>query len=264
MAIRIKQPYLLLLVSLLLWANLAVSQEIQDLPEADEADAMELNQSLQDEAIKVKEKIEVQPSTKSFEQLRSNLNYQTVAVVQKIYAPKTGRFSFYGGGGIVPNDVFYRTFTLNGKAGYFINEKWGLEAYGNLFSSAETSDVRDLQSNQGLAVNQLIYMKSSLGLQLHYSGMYGKMALLNHEVIPFDFYQVVGMGMMRTSEGRDEATLHAGFGQFFALSRSYGLRWEFDALTFKSTNPTSDQRSYTYLLFTIGMQGLAPKIGMRD
>jgi hypothetical protein len=54
--------------------------------------------------------------------------FSNIAVIQKRYLPKTGRFEFYFAGATNLNDAFFVGNGLNARFGYYFSEKWGIEA----------------------------------------------------------------------------------------------------------------------------------------
>ena len=129
------------------------------------------------------------PSTIDFSQLKSERSLQDTVVIQKTYMPKTGRVQVFGGATLSMNDVFYRTYGGELRAGYYFNETWGLELNTFFLSSSDTQEKTDLAGKQNLDVRSLSTPKSLYALNVYYSSIYGKMALEDRKIIPYEFYK---------------------------------------------------------------------------
>lgn len=195
--------------------------------------------------------------------VQSKSFYSDLAVIQKSYMPKTGRLQLSGGGTLLPSDVFYRTIGLNGKVSYHFTETWGLEAFGYLFTSQERDEVSKLESQQKLSIKSLISIKSFYGLNLYFNSIYGKTALLNDKIIPFELYQTIGVGKVTTKESKEATSLQIGIGDIFSVSRSNAIRLDLTWAFYNTSNYLGQEQAANSLFLTISYGRFFPEPAYR-
>lgn len=264
----IKHSIMFLFVVLI--SSVSHSQEgaVIEPPEVEDSEVQSLDEALNREDVNSRAVIEKPQNVDlknrvSYEEVRNNTPYDDLAVIQKIYMPKTNRFSGYLGLGLIPNDVFYRTGSLSAKLGYYFTEKFGAEFHYSQFDSSATSEIKNLSSRQGLTVENVVTMKSYYGAQLYYNSMYGKLALLNRNIVPFELYQVIGIGQIQTNQKRSEMAFNVGFGQIFNMSRNYGIRWGLDLMFFNGKDEFGNSQQFSYYFLNFGWTGLFPGVASR-
>lgn len=192
--------------------------------------------------------------------------FNDVAVIQRRYLPKSGRFEIFVAPSLVLNDAFFMNFGLNGRLGYNFSERYGIEFTGFALTTSQRDVTKDLASKRGVLTTSLITPKSYIGLDLKYSPIYGKMTSSGATITPFDLYFSVGAGMTATNQGGSEPTLHIGTGQIFALSKSMAFRWDFswNMFTAESTVQTSRGRAfYNTILISTGVSFFFPEAKYR-
>ncbi|RYZ66629.1 MAG: outer membrane beta-barrel domain-containing protein, partial [Proteobacteria bacterium] len=192
--------------------------------------------------------------------------FNDVAVIQRRYLPKTGRFEIFAAPSLVLNDAFFMNFGLNGRLGYNFSERYGVEVTGFALTTSQRDVTKDLASKRGVLTTSLITPKSYIGLDLKYTPIYGKMTSSGASITPFDLYFSVGAGMTATNQGGSEPTLHIGTGQIFALSKSMALRWDFswNMFTAESSVETSRGRAfYNTILISTGVSFFFPEAKYR-
>lgn len=180
--------------------------------------------------------------------------FKDIAVIQKRFLPKTGRFELFGALGGTLNDAFFIDATVNGRIGYYFRERYGVELTG-LFISTSTRTVTDNLAKRGVTTNSLITPKSFYGIDFKYTPIYGKMAFGNKKLTPFDMYFSAGLGQTTTNNG-NSPTLHLGTGQIFAMSKAFALRWDFSwnfyqATTYLDTKQTVGSSAMFNNLFVL-------------
>lgn len=189
--------------------------------------------------------------------------FTEVSVIQKRFLPKTGRFQIFAGASLLTNNPFFNTVGGSLKAGYFLNENWGVELNYMGFSTGERQVTEELKDIQGVGTEALMYPKSFAGADIMYVPIYGKMSFLNERIIPFDLYFSAGYGMTGTKDGQSAGTIHLATGQIFSLSKSTALRWDFSWNFFNATNENNDTGSYNNLFLTVGMGWFFPEASYR-
>lgn len=186
-----------------------------------------------------------------------------ISVIQKRFLPKTGRFELFGGGTILTNNPFFNTMGGIVKAGYFLNESWGIEFNYFSLNTSERTTTEELRDIQGVSTENLVYPKSFLGADIIFVPIYGKMAWFNEKIIPFDLYFSLGYGTTNTQAGENAGTIHLATGQIFALSKSIAFRWDFSWNFFNAKGIDGTANSFNNLFLTVGMSWFFPEASYR-
>ena len=164
--------------------------------------------------------------------------FTDVAVIQRRYLPKTGRFELSGSGDLSTNNAFFNNIGFNARLAYYFNEKYGVEGVYQFMTSSNRPITQGLINNQQIETTSLVQPKGFYGATFKWSPFYGKMAWFQQKIIPFDIYFTPGIGVTQTSNSSGDSTLMLGVGQLFALSKSYGIRWDFDWNYYSTTVST--------------------------
>nr|WP_295905603.1 outer membrane beta-barrel domain-containing protein [uncultured Bdellovibrio sp.] len=191
--------------------------------------------------------------------VQSESFFLDLATIQKNYMPKTNRIHLGAGFTLLPSDVFYRTIGLNLKASYHFTETWGVEAFGYLFTSQARDEVNKLESVQKLSVKNLVSLSAFYGLNLYFNSIYGKTALLNYRIIPFEVYQTVGLGKVRTHDDEETTSFQVGIGDIFSLSRSSALRIDLNWAFYNAHNYLGEEQASNSLFLTISYGHFFPE-----
>jgi outer membrane beta-barrel protein len=186
-----------------------------------------------------------------------------LVVIQKTYQPKTERWNVMGGASLVTNDVFYRTLGVQARGSYYFNETWGVELSAMYFFSSKTDLTKEAANPPNLkSIDTLVTPKSYLGADAYFNAIYGKIALNDRKIIPFEFYQEVGVGQMMTSGSGSSTALHIGLGQIFAWTRDQAFRVDLSMYMYDATNVNGDKQFTNSLILTVGYGLFFP--GARD
>lgn len=157
--------------------------------------------------------------------------FQDIAVIQRRYLPKTGRFELSFNGMNNLNNPFFNSAGLAFRGGYFLTEKHGLELQYFWLSSGKKTVTKNLENNASgkpsIRTANLVNPKSYVGVAYKWNPIYGKITFLNRKIVPFDLAFTVGGGTTATSYKSAEPTVHVGTGQTYALSKSMAFRWDF-------------------------------------
>jgi outer membrane beta-barrel protein len=229
------KKYQFFLISILLMAGprFAVAQDAPD--EAESFFNKQEDEISKEPSIQAK-KPETTPATtnvKEISDLGKLAPFKDIAVIQKRFLPKTGRFELFGALGGTLNDAFFIDATANLRLGYYFRERYGIEFTG-LYISTSNRTVTDSLAKRGVTTASLVTPQSYYGLDFKYTPIYGKMAFGNKTLTPFDMYFSGGLGQTSYNNG-SAPTLHLGTGQIFAMSKAFALRWDFSWNFFQAT-----------------------------
>ncbi|PIS10244.1 MAG: outer membrane beta-barrel domain-containing protein [Bdellovibrio sp. CG10_big_fil_rev_8_21_14_0_10_47_8] len=189
--------------------------------------------------------------------------FSEVSVIQKRYLPKTGRFEFFAGLANIVNDPWFMGIGLDARAGYHLNETWGVELGYSSITSSEKDAIKDLKSQHTVTTSSVISTKGYYGASVVWTPMYGKMGFFNRRIVPFDMYFALGAGNTQVDGGDGGSTIHLGTGQIFALSKAMGFRWDFTWNNFQATPKDQAQQSFNNLLLTLGVSFFFPEANYR-
>lgn len=203
---------------------------------------------------------------KGVSDLTNLAEFKDVAMIQKRYLPKTGRFEAFGGLQGILNDKFFVSFGGSGRIGYYFTERLGLEALVMVFTTAEKSVTKDLREKRGVLTTNFVSPTSYYGLDFKWTPVYGKMSFANRKITPFDLYFSIGGGMTSTNQGGSEPTVHFGTGQMFAFNKSAALRWDFSWNFYNAKSGVAGAQAnatYNNLFLTVGASFFFPEATYR-
>lgn len=195
--------------------------------------------------------------------------FSDIAVIQKKYLPKTGRFQLYTAAGLTTNSPWFLNLGAKANLSYHFTENFGVEISGMFFSSSETESAKEIREYNSLQPDKFVLTKSNVSLDIIWSPIYGKMADLNQKIIPFDMYFSFGGGVSGTnSQEGSVPTLHVGLGQIFAISKTMAFRWDYSWNNYQATpvvvgTSTPSKGSFSDLIFTAGLSFFFPEVSDR-
>lgn len=199
----------------------------------------------------------------NYTEVKSSVDFNDIAVVQKNFMPKSQRFQLAGGLSLAPNDVFYRTMGLNFRGGYHFSETWGFEVNTMFLNSSKVEEATDLESKQRVSLQNLVTPKSFLGVNLYFNSMYGKAAFLEKAIIPFEIYQILGFGQVTTSGSSGNSGIYLGVGDMFSRSRNGAWKLELTLWIYNSKTINGANQSTNTLFLTFGYGHFFPEAGLR-
>lgn len=202
---------------------------------------------------------------KDVSDLTSLSEFKDIAVIQKRFLPKTGRFEGFGGVNGILNDKFFVSFGLSGRLAYFFNERWAVEGLGMIFATGEKSVTQDLRK-RGIVTTNFVSPVSYYGVDVKWTPIYGKMSFVNQKITPFDLYFSAGGGMTNTNQGGSEPTIHIGTGQIFAITKSAAIRWDFSWNFYSASSGVAGAKqnsTYNNLFITVGASFFFPEATYR-
>ena len=187
-----------------------------------------------------------------------------IAVIQKRYLPKTGRFETFIAGSSVLNDVFFFNYGVQARFAYYFQERYGVEFTAAFLTGSQRDSVKGLLG-RGIQTQSFITPKGYYGLDFKWSPIYGKMTWLNKSIVPFDMYFSLGLGSTSTSQAGTDPTLHMGSGQIFAITKGMAFRWDISLNSFyaKSLVQGGSSTLYNNLLLSLGVSFFFPEATYR-
>lgn len=190
--------------------------------------------------------------------------FQDIAVIQRRYLPKTGRFELFPSLGLVANNAFYWNVILGLRFGYYFTESFGLEANIAFISSSSRKVTDDLESNLSVEISEIVIPKGYYGLDFKWSPVYGKMGLSETTIVPFDMYFLAGGGVTQTNQDTSPFTGHIGTGQIFALSKVAAFRWDLGWYFYSTeTREGTISGSFTDMYLSLGVSFFFPEAKYR-
>lgn len=251
----------------LLGLSPAQAQETEDAAQDPEIQTIEsvLEKNVPEGAPKVELKLTPQKNQNKIDYSTLDVarKMEDTVVIQKIYMPKTNRIQLFGGFTYAANDAFFRTLGGQFRLGYHFNETWGVEATTFYLSSTPTQAVDDLAAKQNMQVENLTTPKSLLGVNAYFSTIYGKMALEERKIIPYEFYQTAGVGSISTNPASTAAAFYFGVGNIFSLSKDSELRADLSWFFYNGKTVRGDSQSANTIFVTIGYGRFLPEARTR-
>lgn len=198
-----------------------------------------------------------------YSQVKEAMPYSDLAIIQKSYMPKTERFQVNGGLVMVPNDLFFDTFGADLKLGYHLNETWGVEAEGTFLTSSKARVTKDMQSKQGINVKNQVTAKNFIGANIYYNSIYGKTALWDRKIIPFEIYFTGGLGMVDTTTTKGSMGIKAGIGELFTIDKNRAARLELSMIFYSAKDLAGNTQNVNSMFLTFSFEQFLTKVGER-
>lgn len=207
------------------------------------------------------------PAVKNLSDLARLSEFSDVAVIQKRFLPKTGRFELSLSGLTNLNNPFFTNFGAGARIGYYFREKYGVELLFDFLTTGERQVTKDLQKDRGIDTDNLVTSEGFIGAAFKWNPIYGKMTWLNRHIVPFDLNFSVGGGLTKTNEGGNEPTLHLSTSQVFALSKMSAVRWDVTWNMFQANTTNArgekDKLFQSDILIGLGMSFYFPEATYR-
>ncbi|MBE8221855.1 MAG: outer membrane beta-barrel domain-containing protein [Bdellovibrionales bacterium] len=164
-------------------------------------------------------------------------NFSNIIVISKKFLRKTNKLEVFTYGAASINNAFYLDIAPGIDLTYYFKEKYAISfSYLHFFNSkkkiTKQLDETEINGKIGSVPRQFI------GAYFHWSPIYGKFALLNKKLIPFDLYFALGLGQFSAEyrESKDngsdkispfKAIAFSGqMGQQFAWSSNTAIHWK--------------------------------------
>ncbi|MBF0205818.1 MAG: outer membrane beta-barrel domain-containing protein [Oligoflexia bacterium] len=193
-----------------------------------------------------------------------------IYVIQNRKYRKLGRFYVYAGGGIAIADAFTNTTNIQGRAGHFFSENWGIEGiYGKNFN--KENDVALSVKSEG-SVPFYHEIKQYVGGILLWAPFYGKINTFD-SIQYFDLVFGFGIGQVQERNNREQfdngsllkpfsdakhMTVIWDLASIFYLSTDVSLRLDLLSQYYKTQNmikrsDSKDKKIYSHYTVTISL-----------
>ena len=166
------------------------------------------------------------PDLSTLSELSGLAPFEDVAVIERRFLPKTGRFELSGSGLTSLNNPFFNNLGGTLRIAYYFRERYGVELMYYALSSAEREATQNLREKRGVLTSSLVSPRGFMGGAFKWSPIYGKVSFLNQTIVPFDLNFSFGAGTTSTDAKKNEFTFHFGTSQVFAISKSWAFRWD--------------------------------------
>ncbi len=277
---KIGRSYLLLLIMIFASGTVARAQTAGSKSEDTELEALydrfESDEVARENRVK-QEREKKTEKTRSDEEAEKNISrisdlgelapFEDIAVIQRRFLPRSQRFELSAMGLISTNNQFFNNLGIGLRGTYYFREKYAIEGIYQFLTSTERDITKGLKDNQNIATDSIVEPEGYMGVAFKWSPIYGKVALFQKKIIPFDVYFTPGIGMTKTALGENESTVSLGVGQLFALSKGTSVRWDlnwnFYNATVKFDDGTSATKAHNDLLLMVGYSFYFPEATYR-
>ena len=193
--------------------------------------------------------------------------FDDIAVIQRRFLPKTGRFELSVAGFSNLNNPFYNSLGGSLRAAYYFREQYAAEVIAGAFGTSSRQSTEDLKGNRAIATDNVVTSKSFGVVAFKWNPVYGKITWLNRGIVPFDMNFSLGGGLTQTTGGENAPTLHMGTSQVFALSKWVAFRWDlmWNIYSAKGTDQSGreEQLSQNDLFLGVGLSLYFPEATYR-
>lgn len=194
--------------------------------------------------------------------------FTDVAVIQRRFLPKTGRYEFAASLFQNLNNPFFNSLGVAVRAAYYIRERYAVELLGAFASTSSRQVTDDLLHNRQISTDNVVTSKGFYALAFKWNPIYGKVTLLNKSIVPFDLNFNLGLGVTPLMNGTTAPTLHLGTSQVFAWTKSIAFRWDiiwntYQATITDSTSGAKSTLSQNDLFLGVGMSFFFPEATYR-
>ena len=231
-----------------------------------DAEATKADQKAAPKAARVEKPID-SAKVETLSDLATLAPFDDVAVIQKRFLPKTGRFELSAAGFSNLNNPFYNSLGVSVRAAYYFREQYAAEVIGAAFGSMARQATDDLQKNRAITTDNVVTSKNFFAVAFKWNPIYGKITWLNRGIVPFDLNFVAGGGMTQTTRGDSAPTVHLGTSQVFALSKWVAFRWDLMWNLYQATGTNElgqeEKLSQNDLFLGVGMSLYFPEAKYR-
>lgn len=161
--------------------------------------------------------------------------FSDIAVIQRKYLPKSGRFEASASGFTNLNNPFFSSYGLGLELAYYLQEKYAIALLGQMASTTTRQATDDLEKKREISTSSLVTSKGFFGAALKWNPIYGKITWLNKSIVPFDLNFSLGLGSTITTTNQSAPTLHFGTSQVFAYSKRMAFRWDLSWNMYQAT-----------------------------
>lgn len=192
-------------------------------------------------------------------------NFSNIIVISKKFLRKTNKLEVFAYGATSINNAFYLDAAPGIDVTYYFKEKYALSFSYVYFFSSKKQVTKQLEETN-TTINTMFFPKQFIGTHFHWSPIYGKFALLNRKLIPFDLYFSLGLGYLNAEYKSNDASketeglslfkgiaFSAQMGQQFAWSPRAVLHWKILWNVFSLPDDATTSGYSSSILFGLGV-----------
>jgi len=159
------------------------------------------------------------------------------------------------------NDSYFTHLIVGAGAAFYLHDSFGIGLRGAYFLAHPRSNKQRVIRIGQTAVPATFDLPTALGsFELHWVPIYGKIALINSLIVPFDLFLTSGVGFV-TTDTNVRPSFSAGVGQRFMVNDWMAIRIEVNDTVFNDTQtvngqPRSDLQNY--VMFNAGFSFFIP------
>ncbi|MCH2534376.1 MAG: outer membrane beta-barrel domain-containing protein [Bdellovibrionales bacterium] len=215
-----------LLTSILCMSFLSLSSNAQQIDGLEDLyDRYDREEQLKEQrAERISRKKQKKIDVNNLSQLAQLSAFEDIAIIQRKFLPKTERFELSGSGMFTMNNPFFNNMGASLRLSYYFTEEWGVEFNYTTLSVSE-KDVTENLVKRNIQTDSLVKPESYTGISVKWAPIYGKMALVDKKIVPFDIYFAAGLGQTKTQDSND-ITFTGSTGQIFAITKSIAFKWD--------------------------------------
>lgn len=185
-----------------------------------------------------------------------------VFVLQNRKFRKAGRLHLNVGGGITTSGAFVDSTAIQGRAGYFVTEDYGLEVIYSKNNGKENDTAKGVRNSSGGGTGTTPFrriVQSYTGAMFLWSPFYSKINTFN-SIVYMDWIFGLGYASLteknnklrftegQSAEGVETQESHSGImweaGLKFYLNENFSVRTDLTAIHYSADNIASDGSSY--------------------
>jgi len=178
-----------------------------------------------------------------------------IRVVQRRPFLRKGRVELSPFLGTNINDPLVKMFIAGGNVNYHVTEVMAVGLDGGYSLGSET-DLFDKVIEDYELFPQVAKVQWFGAVHFQYVPVYGKFALFNQWIVPWDTYVLLGVGYTKT-ELAGHPTLSAGIGQRYFMNRWFSLNFELRDHLFNENYPAGSEL-VNNLVFSAGVGFFIP------
>ncbi len=198
--------------------------------------------------------IDTEAAAKEVEKSRQE-EIDLIRVIQRRPFLRRKRVEFAPFLGTNVNDALVGLFLAGGSLNYHLTEVMAVGVNGG-FSLGSETDLFDTVIEDYELFPQVSKVQWYANLTYQYAPIYGKFALFNTWIIPWDTYVLAGAGYTKTELG-GHPTLNVGLGQRYFMSRWFALALELRDHVYNESYPAGSE-IVNNVAFTAGVSFFIP------
>jgi len=163
--------------------------------------------------------------------------------------------------GVSVNDAFFTHLSVGGGGIFYPHDNFGIGLSGAYYvAHVKSGKEQTIRAGETAVFAVFELPTASASLDIYFVPIYGKIALFNKFIIPFDLYAVAGVGFVAAGAAM-RPSFKAGIGQRFMINEWLAVRLEVTDTIFNDVQEVNGQpRSdiQNYMMFQAGVSVFVP------